>query len=226
MSLTTANLGDWADLPFFTDDLPAIAAQLEADTRDILPPAEHIFAALERTPLSKTRVVILGQDPYPTPGHAHGLSFSVEPHVKPLPRSLNNIYKEMIDDIGTAPMTGDLRFWADQGVLLLNTVLTVPAGDANGHKAFGWQSLAHQMLAATSNRPTAYVLWGKQAQALAPHISTPKDGTNPENGHLMIETAHPSPLSARRGFFGSKPFSRINSWLTMRGEPPINWTDA
>lgn len=226
MRLTTANLGDWADLPFFTDDLPAIAAQLEADTRDVLPPAEHIFAALERTRLSKTRVVILGQDPYPTPGHAHGLSFSVEPHVTPLPRSLNNIYKEMIDDIGTAPMTGDLRFWADQGVLLLNTVLTVPAGDANGHKALGWQTLAHQVLAATANRPTAYVFWGKQAQALAPHISTPKDGTNPETGHLMIETAHPSPLSARRGFFGSKPFSRINSWLTARGEPPINWTDA
>lgn len=226
MSLTTANLGDWADLPFFTDDLPAIATQIDADTRDILPPAEHIFAALERTPLAKTRVVILGQDPYPTPGHAHGLSFSVEPHVTPLPRSLNNIFKEMIDDIGTAPMTGDLRFWADQGVLLLNTVLTVPTGDANGHKSLGWQTLAHQVLAASSAKPCAYVLWGKQAQGLAPHISTPKDGTNPENGHLMIETAHPSPLSARRGFFGSKPFSRINSWLTTRGEPPINWTDA
>ncbi len=226
MILSTANLGDWADLPFFTEVLPAISAQLGADTRDILPPAKHVFAALERTPRAKTRVVILGQDPYPTPGHAHGLSFSVEPHVTPLPRSLNNIYKEMIYDIGGAPMTGDLRFWADQGVLLLNTVLTVPAGDANGHKALGWQSLAHQVLSATSTTPTAYVLWGKQAQSLAPFISSHKDNTNSEYGHLMIETAHPSPLSARRGFFGSKPFSRINSWLTARGEPPINWTDA
>ncbi|SFK58322.1 uracil-DNA glycosylase [Shimia haliotis] len=226
MILSTANLGDWADLPFFTDDLPAIAAQLDADPRDILPPENRIFAAFQHTSLAKVRVVILGQDPYPTPGHAHGLAFSAEPHVTPLPRSLANIYKEMIDDIGQAPMTADVRFWADQGVLLLNTVLTVPAGEANGHKHLGWQRLSHQVLNATSAKPCAYVLWGKQAQSLAPHISSPNDGTNPENGHLMIETAHPSPLSARRGFFGSKPFSRINSWLAARGEPSINWTDA
>lgn len=226
MNLSTANLGDWAGLPFFAQDLPAIATQLQNDTRNILPPSDQVFAALERTPLAKVRVVILGQDPYPTPGHAHGLSFSVDPHVKPLPRSLNNIYKEMISDIGSAPMTGDLRFWADQGVLLLNTVFTVPAGEANGHTALGWQRLAHQVLTATSAKPCAFVLWGKQAQSLAPHITSPKDGTNPENGHLMIETAHPSPLSVRRGFFGSKPFSRINTWLSNRGEPPINWTDA
>ncbi|TCL09654.1 uracil-DNA glycosylase [Shimia isoporae] len=226
MSLSNANLGDWARLPFFSDDLPAIAVAVEKDERDILPSGSDVFAALKRTPRANVRVVILGQDPYPTPGHAHGLSFSVEPHVKPLPRSLNNIFKEMIDDLGSAPLTGDLRFWADQGVLLLNTVLTVPSGEANGHKNLGWQKLSHQVLSAVSDKPCAFVLWGKQAQSLAPYISSPKDGTNPENGHLMIETAHPSPLSARRGFFGSKPFSRINTWLAERGEPPINWTDA
>ena len=213
----------WAHLPFFTDNWPAINAQINNDPRGILPPAVQRFAALDATAPADVRVVILGQDPYPTPGHAHGLSFSVEPDVHPLPRSLNNIYKEMVDDLGTAPAKGDLRFWADQGVLLLNTVLSVPAGDANGHKALGWQTLAHQVLTdVSSRRPTAIVLWGKQAQALAPHITSPKDGGQ----HLMIETAHPSPLSARRGFFGSRPFSTINTWLANLGDAPINWTDA
>lgn len=211
----------WAHLPFFTQDWPKLKCALKADARDILPPASQRFAALERTPPSDVRAIILGQDPYPTPGHAHGFSFSVAPEVRPLPRSLNNIYKEMVEDLGAAPLTGDLRFWADQGVLLLNTVLSVPAGDANGHKSLGWQRLAHEVLSEVSaRRPCAFVLWGKQAQALAPHIEPPKDGDQ----HLMIETAHPSPLSARRGFFGSKPFSKINTWLTTRGEPPINWT--
>ncbi|WP_127111834.1 uracil-DNA glycosylase [Shimia sediminis] len=212
----------WAHLPFFTSDYPAISKTLAQDTRDILPPEDQVFAAFERCAPQATRVVILGQDPYPTPGHAHGLSFSVEPHVLPLPRSLNNIFKEMIDDLGAAPLTGDLRFWADQGVLLLNTVLTVPSGQANGHAKLGWQPLAQQVLREVSQRPTAFVLWGKQAQALAPHISTPKNGGD----HLLIESAHPSPLSARRGFFGSRPFSRINTWLVARGEPQIDWTTA
>lgn len=213
----------WAHLPFFADDWPDIEAQIKNDPREILPPAAQRFAALEAVAPDKLRVVILGQDPYPTPGHAHGLSFSVEPDVNPLPRSLNNIYKELQDDLGATPPNGDLRFWAKQGVLLLNTVLSVPAGEANGHKALGWQALAHQMLADISTRrPAAFVLWGKQAQALAPHITTPKDGGQ----HLMIETAHPSPLSARRGFFGSRPFSSINTWLANQGDTPINWTDA
>ncbi|MFY0618241.1 uracil-DNA glycosylase [Shimia sp.] len=213
----------WGHLPFFTDVWPEIQNALNADTREILPPASQRFAALERVAPADVRVVIMGQDPYPTSGHAHGLSFSVAPDVRPLPRSLNNIYKEMVDDLGTAPQNGDLRFWADQGVLLLNTVLTVPTGEANGHKALGWQALAYQVLADVSaRRATAFVLWGKQAQALAPHITSPKDGGQ----HLMIETAHPSPLSARRGFFGSRPFSTINDWLALRGDTPINWTDA
>ncbi|MEP2531060.1 uracil-DNA glycosylase [Shimia sp.] len=217
---------NWAHLPFFRDDWPRIAKALRDDTRQILPPEHQRFQALDLTPPDNVRVVIMGQDPYPTPGHAHGLAFSVEPDVRPLPRSLNNIYKEMREDLEDAPDNGDLRFWAAQGVLLLNTVLSVPAGEANGHKTLGWQSLAHQVLKEVSHRPTAFVLWGKQAQALAPHISSPKTGANKEDGHLMIETAHPSPLSARRGFFGSRPFSRINTWLAARGEPEINWTTA
>ncbi len=213
----------WAHLPFFANTWPDIETAVHQDARDILPPASDIFTALDLTQPADVRVVILGQDPYPTPGHAHGLAFSVAPDVTPLPRSLGNIYKEMNADLGAAPNTGDLRLWAKQGVLLLNTVLTVPAGEANGHKHLGWQTLAHQVLADVSaRRACAFVLWGKQAQTLAPHIASPKDGAQ----HLMIETAHPSPLSARRGFFGSRPFSRINTWLVDRGDTAINWTDA
>ena len=210
----------WAHLPFFTRDYPAIAAAVDADPRPILPPEAQRFAALDACTPAKTRVVILGQDPYPTPGHAHGLAFSVEPDVRPLPRSLGNIYKEMQADLGDAPENGDLRFWAAQGVLLLNTALSVPAGEAGGHAKLGWNRLAEEVLAELSKHPTAFVLWGKQAQALARHISSPKDSGQ----HLLIESAHPSPLSARRGFFGSRPFSRINSWLAAQGQPAINWT--
>lgn len=206
----------WAQLAFFSEDWPRISQAIAEDDRQILPPAHQRFAALEACSPAETRVVILGQDPYPTPGHAHGLAFSVEPEVTPLPRSLTNIYKEMDTDLGHRPKNGDLRFWANQGVLLLNTVLSVPAGEANGHKDLGWQRLAHQVLAEVSVKPTAFVLWGKQAQALAKHIHS--------GPHLMIETAHPSPLSARRGFFGSRPFSKINDWLTARGDAPIHWT--
>lgn len=212
---------NWAHLPFFSERFQAIEAQVTADPREILPPSNQRFAALEACAPKNVRVVILGQDPYPTPGHAHGLSFSVAPHVRPLPRSLNNIYKEMQDDLGSHPQNGDLRPWAAQGVLLLNTVLSVPAGDANGHKDLGWQQLAHEVLAEVSDRPTAFVLWGKQAQGLAKYIHPP---VNSQADHLMIETAHPSPLSARRGFFGSRVFSRINDWLTQQGKPAINWT--
>ena len=206
----------WQHLPFFRDTLPAIETALAQEARVILPPVHQRFAALEACAPADVRVVILGQDPYPTPGHAHGLAFSVEPDVRPLPRSLTNIFKEMQDDLGAAPDTGDLRSWAQQGVLLLNTVLSVPANEANGHKSLGWQNLAHQVLTDVSRRPTAFVLWGKQAQGLASYIQ-PGD-------HLMIETAHPSPLSARRGFFGSRPFSRVNDWLAQRGRPQIDWT--
>ncbi|QEW19870.1 Uracil-DNA glycosylase [Marinibacterium anthonyi] len=213
--LDAARPAGWADLPFFDDDWPRIRAALDADPRRILPDRDRIFAALDLCPPEKTRVVILGQDPYPTPGHAHGLAFSAEPDVRPLPRSLSNIYKEMQEDLGACPPNADLRFWADQGVLLLNTVLTVPAGEAHGHKDLGWQTLTGQVLDRLADEPRAFLLWGKPAQKLARGIAAP---------HFKIETAHPSPLSARRGFFGSRPFSRTNAWLAEQGHAPINWT--
>lgn len=207
-------IGAWGNLPFFTDQWPAVAQALAEDTRQILPPDEARFRALELTPPDAVRVVILGQDPYPTPGDANGLAFSVSPGTK-LPRSLKNIFAEVETDLGVTRTDGDLSDWARQGVLLLNTSLSVPAGDANAHKALGWGALVQQVLARVSERPTAFILWGNTAQKLAKHIA-PGD-------HLMVETAHPSPLSARRGFFGSRPFSRVNEWLTTRGQTPIEW---
>lgn len=211
-------LGSWSDLPFFQNgSLAAVEAKIAKDARVILPPEHQRYAALELTQPEITRVVIMGQDPYPTAGHAHGLAFSAEPDVQPLPRSLYNIYREMREDIGTAPDTADLRPWAKQGVLLLNTVLSVPEGEANGHKSYGWQELTHQVIAKASERPTAFVLWGRQAHALEKFI-VPGD-------HLILKTAHPSPLSANRGFFGSRPFSTVNEWLTSRGEAAIVWAE-
>lgn len=208
-----SRLGDWADLPFFALDLPAIEARLQGEAH-VLPPAEHRFAALERCQPEATRVVILGQDPYPTPGHAHGLAFSVTPET-PLPRSLKNIFRELAEDVGHAPETGDLTGWADQGVLLLNTALSVPAGNAGAHAKLGWAHLTAQVLERLDGSPRAFLLWGKPAQAFAKHLQNPD--------HLMIKTAHPSPLSASRGFFGARPFSQVNAWLTDRGADPIRW---
>ncbi|MEM7438678.1 MAG: uracil-DNA glycosylase [Pseudomonadota bacterium] len=209
----TDRLGDWADLPFFKDgSLDQIAKLAGAD---ILPPPDQTFAALERTQAKDTRVIILGQDPYPTPGHAHGFAFSVTPKT-PLPKSLINIFKELAADMGRAPQNGDLRFWADQGVLLLNTALSVPRGDTGGHAKLGWDRLTAQVLARLASKPRAYVLWGKHAQTVARNVSPDKN--------LVIATAHPSPLSAYRGFFGSKPFSTVNKWLKGQGETEINWT--
>ncbi len=217
MILETGNIGAWGALPFFADTLPGIEAALAREDRQVLPAPGQVFAALEMTQPEDVRVVILGQDPYPTPGHAHGLAFSAEATVRPLPRSLGNIYKEMRADLGAAPENADLRFWARQGVLLLNSVLTVPAGEAGGHAKLDWQVLTAQILATLSKAPRAFLLWGKPAQKAAAQSVTGSD-------HLRIETAHPSPLSARRGFFGSKPFSRTNDWLRARGQDPINWT--
>lgn len=208
-------LGAWADLPFFHDTLPQIERTLARDSRPCLPPPELTFAALEHTQPDAVRVVILGQDPYPTPGHAHGFAFSADASVHPLPRSLANIFREMEADIGACPPTGDLRFWADQGVLLLNTVLTVPAGVPQGHRGIGWETLAEQILARLADTPRAYLLWGAHAQQAARRVDA--------HLNLKIETAHPSPLSARRGFFGSRPFSRVNGWLQARAMPAINW---
>lgn len=208
----------WRHLAFFSHDWPKISAAINAETRAILPPAPQRFAALALTPPEAVRVVILGQDPYPTPGHAHGLAFSVEPDVRPLPRSLKNIYAEMVADIGACPANGDLRPWAAQGVLLLNTCLSVPSGAAGGHARLGWQRLAEAVLDAVSARPCAFLLWGAQAQGLRGFIRP--------GAHLVIESPHPSPLSARRGFFGSRPFGRVNDWLAARQQVPIDWAGA
>ena len=204
----------WQDLPFFMRELPKVAAALRAEPFTVLPPQDQVFAALEACPLPRTRVVILGQDPYPTPGHAHGLAFSVQ-RGTPLPRSLSNIFREMENDLGSAPGTGDLTQWARQGVLLLNTALTVPAGVAGGHAKLGWDGLVADVMAALDPEPRAFLLWGKQAQAQARHLS--------RTHHLVLQSAHPSPLSAHRGFFGSRPFSQVNAWLNAQGYAPIDW---
>ncbi|MDE0523431.1 MAG: uracil-DNA glycosylase [Boseongicola sp.] len=211
----TGKLGAWAELPFFTEDWPRIAEALALDTRRILPPAQLRFAALERCQPAATRAVILGQDPYPTSGHANGLAFSATSGTA-LPKSLRNIFRELHDDIGRSPATGDLASWADAGVLLLNTALTVPEGSAGGHLHLGWDALAAQVLRRLSDSPRAFILWGKHAQGYTAHVKG--------DHHLIITSAHPSPLSAHRGFFGSRPFSRVNSWLEAQGHAPIPWS--
>ena len=208
----------WGDLPFFTTHWPSIRDALAQETRTILPPQDQIFAALNANAPDDVRVVILGQDPYPTPGHAHGFAFSTEPDVQPLPRSLGNIYKELDAEFGARPTNGDLRFWARQGVLLLNTALTVPAGEAGAHAKLGWKHLTEDVLTALSDKPRAFILWGGHAQKFQPCITGPD--------HLILASAHPSPLSARRGFFGSRPFSRVNEWLKAGGQPEIDWTGS
>lgn len=184
----------------------------------ILPPAEQRFNALQSTPLEQVKVVILGQDPYPTPGHAHGLAFSVQAHVSPLPRSLLNINRELQDDLGIDNShSGCLQAWAGQGVLLLNTVLTVEAGNAGSHQKRGWETFTDSIIQAVSAQaqPVVFILWGNHAQKKAELIDA--------NRHCIIASAHPSPLSARRGFFGSRPFSRTNAFLQANGRTPVNW---
>ena len=216
MSFDLSRLGEWNALPFFAADLPEIEARLAAETDVVLPRADLTFAALERCPPDRTRVVILGQDPYHTPGKADGLAFSIPDDFGGRLDSLGNIFKELQDDLGATRTQTGLRDWADQGVLLLNTSLTVPAGQAGGHKRLGWSALVDQVLARLADRPRAYILWGGPAQKAARRV----DGTM----NLKIETPHPSPLSAHRGFFGSRPFSTVNRWLKDRGEREINWT--
>ncbi|RDH83877.1 MAG: uracil-DNA glycosylase [endosymbiont of Galathealinum brachiosum] len=184
---------------------------------NILPPQELWFNALNSTPLNKVKVVILGQDPYPTPGHAHGLCFSVKPDVKPIPKSLNNIYKELKDDLGIMNENGNLQNWANQGVLLLNSVLTVQSGQANAHQGKGWEKFTDEIVSMINelDHPVAFVLWGAYAQKKGKVID--------ESRHLVIRSPHPSPLSSYRGFFGSKPFSQINNFLTEHGQTEIDW---
>ncbi len=203
----------WAHLSFFRDSWPAIQTRLAGS--DFLPGPQAIFRALQILPPQAVRVVILGQDPYPTPGHADGLAFSVTPETA-LPRSLSNIFKEMDCDLDTRPTNADLSHWAQQGRLLLNTSLSVPPGAAGAHARWGWDKLAAQAVAeAQRHRPLAFILWGNHAQKALSDLTRPSD--------LVIASAHPSPLSARRGFFGSRPFSQVNAWLAARGEAPIDW---
>ncbi|MCV2864676.1 uracil-DNA glycosylase [Defluviimonas sp. WL0075] len=206
----------WVHLPFFSRDWPRIATALAAETAPVYPPRERLFAALEAAAPDAVRVVILGQDPYHTPGKADGLAFSIPDGFPGRLDSLGNIFKELQADLGVARARTQLNDWAAQGVLLLNTALSVPEARPKGHDRLGWDRLVGEVLGALDATPRAFLLWGGPAQKLAARYLS-----NPD--HLRIETAHPSPLSAYRGFFGSRPFSRVNAWLEARGEAPIVW---
>ncbi len=183
----------------------------------IYPPSDEIFSALENTPFSEVKVVIIGQDPYHEPGQAHGMCFSVRPGVK-VPPSLDNMYKELKDELGLyKPNNGYLMKWAKQGVLLLNTVLTVRKGEANSHKGKGWENFTDAVISAvnTIDRPVVYLLWGSNARSKKKLIMNPK--------HLVLETVHPSPLSAYNGFFGCGHFKKANEFLKENGVEPVDW---
>ena len=191
--------------------------QQEYAARKIFPPADDIFNAFHLTPLSEVKVVILGQDPYHNDGQAHGLCFSVKPEVD-IPPSLVNIYQELHDDLGCyIPNNGYLVKWAKQGVLMLNTVLTVRAHQANSHRGMGWEEFTDAAIRILNeqDRPIVFILWGSPAQKKAQMLNNPN--------HLILKAPHPSPLSAYRGFFGSKPFSQTNEFLVNHGLTPIDW---
>lgn len=205
------------DAPYMAALKSFLAAERDAG-KQIYPKGSEWFNALNLTPLDKVRVVILGQDPYHGEGQAHGLCFSVRHGVKP-PPSLLNIYKELMSDLGaTAPHHGNLEAWAAQGVLLLNSVLTVEAGKAASHQGKGWERFTDAIVRLVNDqqRPIAFVLWGNYAQKKAGFVDA--------NRHLVIKSVHPSPLSVHNGFFGSKPFSKINSFLQTTGQPEIRWS--
>jgi uracil-DNA glycosylase len=192
--------------------------EAERATHTIYPPEADVFNAFKFTPFDKVSVFLLGQDPYHGAGQAHGLCFSVQPHVKRLPPSLINIYKEMKVDIGTTtPNNGYLAHWAEQGIVMLNAVLTVRAGEANSHKGKGWEKFTDAAIKAVNDKPdpVVFVLWGGYAQKKAALIDTGR--------HIIIQSAHPSPLSAHNGFFGSRPFSKINAALKAAHKPEIDW---
>lgn len=210
---------DWARaLAPVAPDIAALGERLRAETaagRCYLPAGDKVLRAFAR-PLADVKVLIVGQDPYPTPGHPIGLSFAVDQHVRPLPRSLANIYQELEADLGIprAPH-GDLSAWSDQGVMLLNRVLTVAPGAPASHRGWGWEKVTEHAIRTlvARERPLVAVLWGRDAANLRPLL-----GATP-----IVESAHPSPLSASRGFFGSRPFSRVNDLLTQQGATPVDW---
>ncbi|PZU40926.1 MAG: uracil-DNA glycosylase [Microbacterium sp.] len=198
--------------------IAALGERLRVETasgRGYLPSGDRVLRAFAR-PFDDVRVLIVGQDPYPTPGHPIGLSFAVDRHVRPLPRSLGNIYRELEDDLGIPPAPhGDLSAWSDQGVLLLNRVLTVAPGAPASHRGWGWEAVTEHAIRALAGRerPLVAVLWGRDAAGLRPML-----GAVP-----IVESPHPSPLSASRGFFGSRPFSRVNELLENQGSAPVDW---
>jgi len=211
---------DWAEALAPVDDrierMGQFLREELAAGRKYLPAGENVFHAFRR-PLSGVRVLVVGQDPYPTPGHPIGLSFAVAPDVRPLPGSLRNIYQELSTDLGIPPAPhGDLTAWADRGIMLLNRVLTVRPGEAASHRGRGWEEVTDCAIASLVRRggPTAAILWGRDAQSLRPAL-----GEIP-----WVESAHPSPLSAARGFFGSRPFSRVNRMLEGQGAAPVEWS--
>lgn len=217
--LTEIIAPDWAEaLRPVENRLHEIGGFLREEVRagrGYLPAGEAVLRAFTR-PMSEVRVLIVGQDPYPTPGHPIGLSFAVERHVRPLPRSLTNIYKELESDLGIAPAAhGDLSSWQDQGVLLLNRVLTVAPGAPASHRRRGWEEITEHAIRALVSRggPLAAILWGRDAQSLIPLLG--------EVPH--VASPHPSPLSASRGFFGSRPFSQVNALLEAQGAGPVDW---
>ncbi|GAA1697266.1 uracil-DNA glycosylase [Kribbella yunnanensis] len=218
-SLTDLVAPDWAEaLAPVEETVSRMGEFLRGEIaagRAYLPAGENVLRAF-KSPLERVRVLVVGQDPYPTPGHPVGLSFSVAPDVRPIPRSLQNIYREMMGDVGVpAPSNGDLTPWAEQGVLMLNRVLTVQPGKSGSHRGKGWESVTEQAIHALVNRggPLVAILWGRDAQTLKPML-----GKVP-----YVESAHPSPMSADRGFFGSRPFSRVNALLVEQGATPIDW---
>jgi len=211
------DLGNEFEKPYFKNLMDFLEEEIQCG-KNILPPKEWWFTALNETPLKSVKVVILGQDPYPTVGHGHGLCFSVLPGVTPLPKSLLNINRELKEDMAIDnSQSGYLESWAKQGVLLLNAVLTVEEGHANAHKSKGWEIFTDKVieLINTKSDNVVFVLWGAYAQKKGKHINREK--------HLVIEEPHPSPLSAYRGFFGSKPFSKINDYLLSTGSSEIDW---
>ena len=202
----------------YYQELQAFVQKRRAEVR-VFPEEKNVFNALELTPFESVKVVILGQDPYHGFGQAHGLSFSVQKGI-PLPPSLKNIYKELQEDIGGGlPTEGDLSHWAKQGVLLLNTVLTVEEGNANSHKGMGWETLTNRLIESLNElkHPVIFILWGKPAQD--------KEKLITNQNHVILKAPHPSPLSAYRGFFGSKPFSKVNDILIQQGQTPIRWKE-
>ncbi len=221
-------LGDWSDIlesqfkqKYFLELSDFVDYSYKIMPNKILPEKQLIFNSLNSCAFNKVKVVILGQDPYPTKGHANGLSFSVSKEVSPIPKSLNNIFKELTNDLSISGFTsGDLQTWASQGVLLLNSVLTVEEGHANSHSGKGWEIFTDSIIKILNKQKqqVVYILWGKKAQLKSTMIN--------QNNNLILRSSHPSPLSAYRGFFGCSHFSKCNEYLKSNGIQPIKWSSV